>query len=105
MSNVVKGNKNSASEDEIGVLHAMVTQIFKRKLRKWIELMEAGGDPELIVDMSQLNNVIKFIGANGIVAADPAGTTTSELGAEIAAIKAKQEKRLTLVDDDEAMYG
>ncbi|URY99240.1 hypothetical protein 6939_0061 [Klebsiella phage 6939] len=94
MAVVAKGNKKAATEDEIGLLHAMVTQIFKRKLGKWIELMEQGGDPDLIVDMKQLNNVIKFIGDNGIVCQDPAAEGRSELGEQINEIKRKQEERL-----------
>ncbi|QHJ81669.1 MAG: hypothetical protein [Caudoviricetes sp.] len=94
MANVSKGNKNAATEDEIGVLHAMVTKIFKRKLGKWIELMEEGGDPDLIVDMKQLNNVIKFIGDNGIICTDPAADDKSELRSQIDDIKEAQRKRL-----------
>lgn len=107
MAMTSKGNKNSATEDEIGLLHAMVTKIFKRKLQKWLDLMEQGGDPELIIDMKQLNNVIKFIGDNGIVAADPAASTSTELGNEIAEIKKRQEARLSVVPftDEEERYG
>ncbi|QGH45083.1 terminase small subunit [Ralstonia phage Reminis] len=94
MALVAKGNKKAATEDEIGVLHFMVTQIFKRKLGKWLELMEQGADPELIVDMKQLNNVIKFIGDNGVVCQDPAAESRSELGDQINEIKRKQEERL-----------
>jgi len=101
-----KGNKNSATEDEIGVLHALVTKIFKRKLDHWIKLLDQGGDADLIIDMKQLNNVIKFIGDNGVVAADPSANTQSELGAEIAEIKKRQEARLQVVQfEDEERFG
>lgn len=99
MALVAKGNKKAATEDEIGLLHSMVTQIFKRKLGKWIELMEGGADPDLIVDMKQLNNVIKFIGDNGIVCQDPAAESRSELGEQINEIKRKQEERLKKSDN------
>lgn len=111
MANVSKGNKNAATEDEIGALHAMVTKIFKRKLGKWIELMEEGGDPDLIVDMKQLNNVIKFIGDNGIICTDPAAEEKSELKQQIAEIKATQEAKLGQVvpfkpdEEDYHQYG
>lgn len=100
-----KGNKNSATEDEVGLLHALVTKIFKKKLEHWIQLIEAGGDADLIVDMKQLNNVIKFIGDNGIVCQDAAASTTTELGADIANIKAAQAKRLNLVSFEEDYEG
>ncbi len=102
-----KGNKNSATEDDIGLLHSLVTQIFKRKLQGWLKLLEAGGDADLIVDMKQLNNVIKFIGDNGIVAQDPAASDRSERGAEIQAIKEAQQKRLSIVpfSEEDERYG
>lgn len=106
MSNVNKSNKNSATEDEIGLLHSMVTKIFKAKLGKWLELIEGGADPDLIVDMSQLNNVIKFVGANGIICQDPAAEgSNSELLKQIQDIKSNQEKRLNVVSfQDEDSY-
>ena len=94
MAKVSKSNRNSASEDEIGLLHSMVTKIFKAKLGKWLKLIEDGGDVELIVDMSQLNNVIKFIDAQGIVATDADADSKSELTEKIDEIKKAQEKRL-----------
>ena len=95
MAKASKSNKNSASEDEIGLLHSMVTRIFKAKLKKWLDLIEEGGDVELIVDMSQLNNVIKFIDAQGIVATDADADTRSELTTQIDEIKEAQRKRLS----------
>lgn len=102
-----KGNKNAATEDEIGLLHAMVTKIFKKKLQHWITLLDAGGDADLIIDMKQLNNVIKFIGDNGVVAADPAASEKSELKSEIDEIKKRQQERLNVVHfhSDEERYG
>ncbi|UJH95885.1 terminase small subunit [Pantoea phage Nufs112] len=101
-----KGNKHSASEDEIGLLHAMVTKIFQKKLQHWMKLLDAGGDVDLIIDMKQLNNVIKFIGDNGIVAADPAASGTTELSDEIAQIKKRQEERLKIVPfNEDERYG
>lgn len=106
MSVIAKANKNAATEDELGALHAMIATIFKRKLGKWIELMDSGGDPDLIVDMKQLNNVIKFVGDNGIICADPAAATNSELHSDIAKIKEAQQARLSVVPfDEEERYG
>lgn len=107
MSLTAKGNKNSATEDQIGELHALVTKIFKKKLEYWMMLLDAGGDADLIIDMKQLNNVIKFIGDNGVVAQDPAATTTNELGSAINAIKQAQEARLKVVpfEGDDERFG
>lgn len=103
-----KPNKNAATEDEIGLLHALVTKIFKRKLDHWIKLLDMGGDADLIIDMKQLNNVIKFIGDNGVVAADPSASEKSELKTEIDEIRKRQQERLSLVpfsDEEEERYG
>lgn len=97
MSLIAKGNKNAATEDEVGFLHSMVTKIFKKKLEHWLRLIEQGGDADLIIDMKQLNNVIKFIGDNGIVCQDPAATDSTELSAEIRSIKEAQTARLSSV--------
>lgn len=101
-----KGNKNSATEDELGELHAMIALIFKRKLQHWIKLLDLGGDADLIIDMKQLNNVIKFVGDNGIICQDPAASSNSELHDNIVSIKKAQEARLTdkgvgFTDDDQ----
>lgn len=102
-----KGNKNAATEDEIGLLHSMVTKIFKKKLQHWLTLLDQGGDADLIIDMKQLNNVIKFIGDNGVVAADPAASEKSELRDEIDEIKKRQQERLNVVPfiGDDERYG
>ena len=98
MSNVNKSNKNSATEDEIGLLHSMITKIFKAKLGKWLELIAEGADPDIIVDMSQLKNVNKFVGANGIISQDPAAEgSNSEGRQQIEDIKNNQAKRLSVV--------
>lgn len=104
MAQTAKGNKKAATEDDIGLLHFMVTNIFKHKLGKWLSLIEAGADPEIVVDMTALNNVIKFIGNNGIVCQDPASSSQSELGEQIAQLKEAQRLRLVDAQDDEAQY-
>lgn len=106
MAKVNRGNKNSATEDEIGLLHSMVTKIFKAKLANWIRLLELGGDVDIIVDMTQLNNVIKFIDAQGIVAVSSDDDKDSELSGEIEQIKKAQMARLNVVPfkEDEEDY-
>lgn len=48
MALLSKGNKNSATEDEVGLLHALVTKIFAKKLGYWMKLIEEGGDPIIV---------------------------------------------------------
>ncbi|MGL6014375.1 MAG: hypothetical protein ACRC0J_23140, partial [Shewanella oncorhynchi] len=78
MSQAVKPNKAAATEDTIGLIHNLVAQVLLAKLQHWMKLINAGGDPDLIVDMKAMGNAIKFIDSNGIVAADPAADVTSK---------------------------
>lgn len=97
MTQTVKPNKNSASEETIGLIHNLVAQVLLAKLQHWTKLMAAGGDPDLVVDMKALGNAMKFIQINGIVAADPAEQTTSALAKELEEIRKKQSGNLKLV--------
>lgn len=104
----LKGNKHSASEDDVGLIHKLVTKVITKKLEKWMELIEHGGDPDLIVDMKQLKSAIDWCNKNGIVCADPAAEENSKLGSTLADIKRKQQERMGNVvpfRDDEEMYG
>ncbi|UOW66403.1 terminase small subunit [Aeromonas phage vB_AspA_Tola] len=94
MSNIVKGNKNSASEDDMGELHGLITTVFTRHLKRINELLDAGADPSIIVDPMKMSNPIKWVQANGIVCADPADKAGNELANELAEIKRKQHMRL-----------
>lgn len=94
MAMTSKGNKNSASEDDLGLLHSIVTRLMTAKLKKWEEMLSHGADADLVVDFKQLNNVIAFLDKNGIVAADPTASEESELAKQVEAIKQKQLGRV-----------
>lgn len=94
MTQAVKGNKRSASEDTIGMIHNLVAQVLLAKLNNWMNLINAGGDPDLIVDMKAMGNAIKFVQVNGIVAADLADDTRSEIHKQLEAIKQQQGLKL-----------
>lgn len=94
MAQTVKGNKNSASEDTIGMIHNLIAQVLYAKLQNWMTLISAGGNPDLIVDMKALGNAIKFVDVNGVVAADLADDTRSEIHKKLEEIKQKQGLKL-----------
>lgn len=107
MSQTVKPNKASATEDTIGLIHNLVAQVLLAKLQHWMKLINAGGDPDLIVDMKSMGNAIKFVQTNGIIAADPASDVTSQFGKTLEEIKQKSQLKLAsnggvaFVDDEE----
>lgn len=94
MTKAVKSNKKAASEDTIGMIHNLVAQVFLAKFNHWLKLIEAGGDPDLIVDMGAMGNAIKFIQSNGIVAADLADDTQSEIYQRLEEVKRQQKLKL-----------
>lgn len=106
MAGAVKSNKNAATEDDVGLIHQLVTKVITKKLQKWMSLIEQGGDVELIVDMKQLKAAIDWCDKNGIICADPAADTNNALGDELAAIRRKQQERGVVVPfQDEENYG
>lgn len=94
MTQAVKPNKSSASEDTVGMIHNLVAQVLLAKLQHWMKLINCGGDPDLIVDMKAMGNAIKFVQANGIIAADPAADASSQFAQTLEAIKEKQKLKL-----------
>lgn len=94
MTNITKSNKKSATEDEVGELHGLITKVFTSHLKKINELIDAGADPTIVVDPMKMSNPIKWVQANGIICADPADKAGNELANELAEIKRKQHMRL-----------
>ena len=102
MASVSKSNKNSATEDDVGLIHKLVTKVITKKLEKWLELIEQGGD------MKQLKSAIDWCDKNGIVCADPAEQSDNELGDKLSEIRKAQHARGVVVpfkEDDEEGYG
>ena len=101
-----KANANSATEDDVGLIHKLVTKVITKKLEKWLQLIEAGGDVDLVVDMKQLKSAIDWCDKNGIVCADPAADDSNELGDKLSEIRKAQHQRGVVVPfRDEEMYG
>lgn len=66
-----KSNKNSASEDEVGVIHNLTTKLHTLRLKKMIDLISQGADPEDVIGDG------KALGAAGKWAADQNSVTSS----------------------------
>lgn len=94
MASIVKGNKKSASEDDLGLLHSLTTKIMIAKVQAWVRAIEGGAEVDLIVDMKQMANIVKFIQLNGIVCADPSEQAGNALNTALEDIKKEQHLRL-----------
>ncbi|QHJ79420.1 MAG: hypothetical protein [Caudoviricetes sp.] len=104
----VKSNKNSATEDDLGLLHRLTCKLLMAKLQAWEKLIDANPlNADAVVDMKQLANVMKFLQLNGIVGVDPASTMGTELNDNLAAIRKKHggmqlvSNGLGFVDEEE----
>jgi len=90
-----KSNKNSATEDELGLIHGMTTKLHSARLKYMLELIEQGADVEAVIgDGKAMLAAGKWAAdQNSITCAQPEMSEESELSKRLADIKAKQENR------------
>lgn len=85
-------NKNSASEDELGVIHKLTTKLHSLRLKKMLELIEQGADAEDVIgDGKALLAAGKWAAdQNSVTASQPEMDEESELAKRLDEIKKKQ---------------
>lgn len=88
-------NHKAATEDEVGLIHNMATQLHILRLRKMLADIKCGLDPEAVIgDGKALQAAGKWAAEqNLITCASPEMNSESELSKQLAAIKAKQSGR------------
>lgn len=90
-----RNNKNSATEDELGVLHKSITKCMTAVAEQMLEGLEEGLDPDLVVDFRKIEAMQKWVSdRNGITVAAPEANEESELSKKITKMKEKQQVRL-----------
>lgn len=94
---VRKSNKNSGSEDRLGELHGLITEVFVHKTRSVMNLLEKGADADMVVNMKDLATAAKWVLENGIGASLADTESESELSKNLDRIKTAQRERLKLV--------
>ncbi len=74
-------NKKSASEDELGVIHNMTTKLHTLRLKRMLELISDGADPEDVMgDGKALQAAGKWAAdQNSVTAAQPEMDEDTEL--------------------------
>lgn len=103
----MKTNKNSSTEDQLGVLHSSITRAFQRKIDVMLEVAD---DPEkadeilFAIDEKTLSAAANWVIKNDITCAQPEVDEQSQLKKSLDAIKAKQSgKVINFTDAKEAM--
>lgn len=85
-------NKNSATEDELGEIHLLTTKLHKHRLKKMVQLIEQGADPEDVIgDGKALQAAGKWAAdQNSITCAAPEMNEETELAKQLRVIREKQ---------------
>lgn len=106
-------NKNAATEDELGLVHKLTTQLHSARLKKMWQLIQQGADPEDVIgDGKALSAAGKWAAdQNSITCAAPEMAEETELAKRLRDIKARQGGRgaratgtdnvIPFVDEDE----
>lgn len=84
-------NKNAATEDEVGLVHKLTTVLHTSRLKKMMELISAGADPEDVIgDGKALQAAGKWAAdQNNITTAAPEMSEETELSKTLQAVKSK----------------
>ncbi len=92
MSENRRPNKNSASEDELGIIHNMTTKLHALRLKKMLELITQGADPEDVIgDGKALQAAGKWAAdQNAVTAAQPEMDAESQLAKDLEAVRKSQ---------------
>lgn len=82
-------NKRAASEDELGEVHNMTTKLHILRLRKMLEQISSGLDPEAVMgDGKAVQAAGKWAAdQNSITCSPPEANTESELSKQLAEIR------------------
>lgn len=89
-----KGNKNSATEDQLGRLHGLVSTAYTRRLEQMLELLEQGADADAVIDIRALQAAGKWVETNGIGCAPMEDDAQSELKARLDKIRGAQRGKV-----------
>lgn len=106
-----RSNKQSASEDDLGLLHNLTTKMYILRLQRMFQLIDEGATVDAVFD----DKVIKDAGVwaadkNGITCAAPEADSETELAKELGRIKeaqkdAKYNGNVAFLDGQERGHG
>nr|DAR21422.1 MAG TPA: Small terminase subunit [Caudoviricetes sp.] len=97
-------NKHAASEDQVGILHAAVTNIFNKKAAAILNEMEEDPKAALVIgDSKDLAAMAKWVLDNGVKANPAENVETSALSKRLKKIReASSGKVISFTDAKEA---
>ena len=97
---MAKGNRMSATEDDLGILHKGITKAFTRKvevMNKAFEEAEEMGDQvgmQVAIDSRDLAAASKWVQANEITCSSPEDHGSNALKDQLEALKEKQKGKV-----------
>ena len=95
-------NTKAASEDTLGEIHSLTSELHKWRLKKMLELVKSGVDPEAVIgDGKALAAAGKWVSDNNITCAAPEEDGATGLAKDLAVIKQAQAERGALSFFDE----
>jgi hypothetical protein len=99
-------NKNSATEDDIGKLHGLITRCHNMKAGQMLvvaeQLLEAGAELEevmMVINSRDLASMQKWVEYNGVGCKVAADDEESELSKRLSDLKKKQSGKLVQFED------
>ena len=88
-------NKHAASEDQVGILHAAVTNIFNKKAAAILSQIEDDPDAALVLgDSKDLAAMAKWVLDNGVKANPSENVEGSALSKKLAKIREKSQGKV-----------
>lgn len=97
---MAKGNKNSATEDEVGLLHKGITRAFTRKVQMMNDRFDIASEDEdeagmlLAIDTRDLAAAAKWVSMNEITHAEPENEENNELARKLKETQDKQKNNI-----------
>lgn len=85
---------NRTTEREVGFLSKLVSKLWIRKAEAILELLEDGGDANVVIEDRTMQAMGKWVLDNGILAAPDADSEDSPLHSQLRAIREKSKNKV-----------
>lgn len=97
-----KSNKNSASEDKLGKLHGMISDVYSRRVQAMIDLLEEGVDADVVVDIKAVDAAARWVEKNNIGCAPMQDDAQSGLNKRLQQVRSAQASKVVkfVVNED-----
>ena len=97
---MANSNKNSASEDDLGLLHGLVSKVYTRRCQDMLDLMEAGMEGDVAIDLRVVKAAAEWVTKNEIGCAPMEDDQQSALSGKLRKIQASQKGKVVQFVDE-----